>query len=89
MKLLTPPLVGRNWMDLAGKNFDAASLCRAVPSEKATEGAVAVDIESDEPREGGKDDAAAAAADGSSSDDRIDDFLGKKLRENELTLWEG
>lgn len=73
-------------MDLAGKNFDAASLCRAVPSEKATEGAVTVDIKSDEPREGGKDDAAAAAADGSSSDDRVDDFLGEKLRENELTI---
>ena len=72
-------------MDLAGKNFDAASLCRAVPSEKATEGAVTVDIKSDEPREGGKD-GAAAAADGSSSDDRVDDFLGKKLRENELTI---
>lgn len=70
-------------MELAGKNFDAASFCREVPSEEwMTEGTVTEDIMS-EAREG-KD-----AADGSSrsccSDDRVD-LVDKNPRENELTI---
>lgn len=82
MKLLTPPLVGRNWMELVGKNFDAASLCRAVPSEEWTTEGATEDIMS-EAREG-KD-----AVDGRSrsccSDDRVD-LVDKNPRENELTI---
>lgn len=84
MKLLTPPLVGRNWMELLGKNFDAASLCREVPSEEwTTEGTVTEDIMS-EAREG-KD----AVVDGSSSrscSDDLVDLVDKNPRENELTI---
>jgi hypothetical protein len=85
MKLLTPPLVGRNWMALGGKNFDAASLCREVPSEEwTTDGTVTEDIMS-EAREG-KD----AVVDGSSSrsccSDDLVDLVDKNPRENELTI---
>jgi len=84
MKLLTPPLVGRNWMALVGKNFDAASFCREVPSEEwTTDGTVTEDIMS-EAR--GKD----AVVDGSSSrsccSDDLVDLVDKNPRENELTL---